>query len=211
MLAPRRSRRELPAEPRPQRPEAGMLAPLVEVRLEDVRHGHRFAPMPRDPPPVVKCGHDLSTPHRRPPRSCPRSPRSPSWASCSPAAAARARPAPSRAPRAPTGAPPRPSRPRPSRSSTPTSTRSPTPGSGCWRSGARFPSWPKLVAEFDKAANEATDGGPDARAGALLARLRGRGRRARRSGRRLRSDGARVRRGTRQEQHSRGRSRRRRT
>ena len=44
-----------------------MLAPLVEIRLEDVRHGHRFAPMPRDPPPVVKCGHDLSTPHRRPP------------------------------------------------------------------------------------------------------------------------------------------------
>ena len=26
--------------------------------------------------------------------------------------------------------------------------------------GARFPSWPKLVAEFDKAANKATDGGP---------------------------------------------------
>src|SRR4029079_11320846 len=26
--------------------------------------------------------------------------------------------------------------------------------------GARFPSWPKLVAQFDKAANEATDGGP---------------------------------------------------
>ncbi len=44
-----------------------MLAALVEIRLEDVRHGHRFAPMPRDPPPVVKCGHDLSTPHRRPP------------------------------------------------------------------------------------------------------------------------------------------------
>ena len=26
--------------------------------------------------------------------------------------------------------------------------------------GARFPSWPKLMAEFDKAANQATDGGP---------------------------------------------------
>jgi hypothetical protein len=26
--------------------------------------------------------------------------------------------------------------------------------------GARFPSWPKLVAQFDKTANEATDGGP---------------------------------------------------
>ena len=26
--------------------------------------------------------------------------------------------------------------------------------------GARFPSWPKLVAEFDKSANQATDGGP---------------------------------------------------
>ena len=112
---------------------------------------------------------------------CPRSPRSPWWGSCSPAAAARARPAPSPARPAPTGAPRRPSRPRRSRSPTPTSTSS----SDAWKRllalGARFPSWPKLVARVQQVRQRGHGRRPDARAGALLARLRGRGRRARRA------------------------------
>ena len=58
--------------------------------------------------------------------------------------------------------------------------------------GARFPSWPKLVAEFDKAANDATDNGRRRSRSCALARHGARVRRARRSHQWLGSHGAGV-------------------
>ena len=126
-----------------------------------------------DPPPRrIKCGHDLSTPSR-PPRSLLAGVRRararwPRARGLRQLRQGRRRPVR----RAPTGAPRRPSRPRPSRSSTPTSTRAPPAWKQLLALGARFPSWPKLVAEIDKAANDATDDGPTLAQLRSLARLR---------------------------------------
>ena len=136
-----------------------MLPLLVEVRLEDVRHDTASRPRLSILCLLVKCGHDDSTRLRFPPgpagarRACARGSRAGRLRRS-------ARPPPSPGPRAPTAGPHRPSRPRRPRSSTPTSTSS----SDAWKRllalGARFPSWPKLVTEFHKSANQATDGGP---------------------------------------------------
>ena len=61
--------------------------------------------------------------------------------------------------------------------------------------GARFPSWPKLVAEFNKAANDATDDGPTLTQLRSWLGSRARDRRAGRPDQRRGSDGAGLRRG----------------
>ena len=152
-------RGELPAEPRSQGPEAGVLASLVKSGSKMFGMGARFAPPPRDPLPVVKCGHGPATPRRPVPRAgCARRALLVGIVLAGCGGSSKASAAAGAAGTDGRGAQAFPA------STVAFADANIDQKSDAWKRlltlGERFPSWPKVVAEFDKAANRATDGGP---------------------------------------------------